>query len=192
MNSRYCVVICSFILLLFTAVYCTSTGQQSEEEKIARTYCSSCHLFPEAVMLDKNTWNKGVLPKMAVYFGISYLGNTFFVNNMDGPGNETDSIHSTGISYRNWSAIVDYYTNNAPEKLDTQNRGPVQQFTNVFQPKEAIIKGNHPTATYTHIDPGNQCIYMSHEHDSTFYIFDKDLHLIGNKNIHGVLTDLLF
>ena len=71
MNYRYFAVYCFYILLVFSAVYCTDNGQ-SEEEKVARSYCSSCHLFPDASLLDKTTWTKGVLPKMAHYLGIAY------------------------------------------------------------------------------------------------------------------------
>lgn len=192
MNSRFCVVLALFILLIFSGVCCTSIGQQTEEEKIARSYCSSCHLFPEPYLLDTTTWVKGVLPHMAEYFGIKYLGNTYFVDDIDTSGNPAAHSSAVAQAYEKWTAIINYYTANAPAKLDTQNRAPVQHFTNLFQPKEAIIKGNHPTATYTHIDPGNQRVYMSHEHDSTFYIFDKELHLLSKKNIQGVLADLLF
>jgi len=36
-----------------------------EGETLARTHCVTCHAFPEPSLLDKKTWDEGVLPKMA-------------------------------------------------------------------------------------------------------------------------------
>ena len=190
MKARYCVVCFFFIALIFSAVYCSDAGQ-SEEEKVARSYCSSCHLFPEPSMLDKTTWTKSLLPKMARYFGISYVGNTYFSNSIDVNKAPGDSSRSD-ISYQNWTAIVNYYTTNAPEKLDSQNRPRIQQFTNRFLAKDAIIKGSQATVTYVQIDPGNKRIYTSNESDSLFSVFDAGLNLVHKQNIHKVLVDVQF
>src|SRR6266576_3848075 len=42
-------------------------------EQLARQYCQSCHLFPEADLLDKATWGKGALPWMSKWLGISKM-----------------------------------------------------------------------------------------------------------------------
>jgi hypothetical protein len=190
MKARYSVVCFFFIAIVFSIVYCTDAGQ-SEEEKVARSYCSSCHLFPEPSMLDKATWTKGVLPKMAEYLGIAYLGNTYFVNSMDVNRKPNDTIQPA-ISYQNWSAIVNYYTTNAPEKMDSQSRLKIEQITTRFVTKEQVVKGRRPSTTYVQIDPGNKRIYTSSEADSVFSVFDADLNLISGKNIHKVLVDAHF
>lgn len=189
MNYRYFAVYCFYILLVFSAVYCTDNGQ-SEEEKVARSYCSSCHLFPDASLLDKTTWTKGVLPKMAHYLGIAYMGNQFYLNSPD--IRPRDSSHYTSISFQNWSAIVDYYEKNAPAKLDSQNRPRINEFTNRFIAKEGGVKGSDPTVTYVRIDPGNKRIYASNESDSLFSVFDADLNLLSKQNIHRVIVDAQF
>src|SRR5712664_4099157 len=53
-----------------------STNVSSElrrGEQLARQYCQSCHLFPEPDLLDKATWEKGALPWMSKWLGISKM-----------------------------------------------------------------------------------------------------------------------
>src|SRR5947208_11683008 len=42
-------------------------------EQLARQYCQNCHLFPEPDLLDKATWEKGALPLMSKWLGISKM-----------------------------------------------------------------------------------------------------------------------
>ena len=55
----------------------------SQGEKLARTYCAACHAFPDPGLLDKKTWQNGVLPVMAIRVGASpssfsaMLGNPY-------------------------------------------------------------------------------------------------------------------
>lgn len=189
MNYRYLVVYCLFSVLVFSSVYC-SYNSQTEEEKIARSYCSSCHLFPEPSLLDKKTWVKGVLPKMAPYLGIGYMGNQYYVNTPD--ARPQDSLHYNPVSYQRWSAIVDYYEKNAPAKLDSQNRPPIKKLSDRFVAKEGLIKGARPTTTFVRIDPGNKLIYTSNESDSLFSIYDSNLNLVNKQVIHRVIVDARF
>ncbi|HCZ37445.1 MAG TPA: hypothetical protein DHV26_16120, partial [Cytophagales bacterium] len=54
--------------LLLALAGCQNEAQR--EERLARTYCSSCHQFPEPALLDKKTWAKKVLPEMAFRMGV--------------------------------------------------------------------------------------------------------------------------
>ena len=62
----------------------TVTGQG---ETLAKQYCASCHLFPEPQLLDKKTWQDGVLPNMAMRLGIRMPGQDPFA------GMDTAEIH---------------------------------------------------------------------------------------------------
>src|SRR5438552_18514021 len=42
-------------------------------EQLARQYCQNCHLFPEPDLLDKVTWEKGALPLMSKWLGVSKM-----------------------------------------------------------------------------------------------------------------------
>src|SRR6188768_320684 len=42
----------------------------NQDEKIARQYCSSCHIFPDPGLLTKTVWNESVLPEMFFRMGL--------------------------------------------------------------------------------------------------------------------------
>ncbi|PQA59468.1 FG-GAP repeat domain-containing protein [Siphonobacter curvatus] len=90
-------------------------------EQLAHRYCQGCHLFPDPSLLDKQTWEKGVLPYMGRRLGIRssaidpYRG--LFAE-------EKQKVMAAGLyprkpllSKADWQKIVSYYRTQAPEKL---------------------------------------------------------------------------
>src|SRR5688572_30734850 len=60
----------------FTCWLCVNGAEQtaigstnSLGAQLARQYCQTCHLFPEPSLLDKETWIKGALHRMAPLMG---------------------------------------------------------------------------------------------------------------------------
>src|SRR6266699_1542977 len=84
-------------------------------EQLARQYCQSCHLFPQPDLLDKATWEKGALPLMGKWLGISKM-------NLDlRPGRKR--VEAAGLfppspllPVPDWEAVCKYYIESAPEK----------------------------------------------------------------------------
>src|SRR5437763_1407059 len=76
--------------------------------RLAQTYCSSCHLFPEPALLDKATWEQGALPEMAPWLG---LVRPKLEKRRDGEIiTEADVFPpSPLISPEDWEAIRNYY-----------------------------------------------------------------------------------
>lgn len=90
-------------------------------EKLAKTHCSSCHLFPEPDLLDKKTWRDQALPAMGYRFGI-YRDRTresLIEKGMAGRVVEQANIFpiTQRISDEEWESIVQYYIAHAPETL---------------------------------------------------------------------------
>jgi hypothetical protein len=113
--SKYHLV--TLTLFLFTAaicffsVNCNSPQQQvvvTDGKSLSLTYCKSCHQYPQARLLDQETWAKHVLPAMAPRLGIKVYAEDQYVN---------DPTAETAVSYDNWLKIVDYYTKASPKKL---------------------------------------------------------------------------
>ena len=88
---------------------------------LAKTRCTSCHLFPEPGLLDKKTWSEKVLPAMSHRFGIYEAV-------------KRDSLLEKGIGKRivneagifpiaptitesEWNLIKRYYQDRAPDSL---------------------------------------------------------------------------
>jgi hypothetical protein len=189
----------SFIGLLFTL----SCNKESEGEVLAKTYCGSCHLFPEPDLLDKFTWEKKILPNMATQLGLQIVNGEVY---LDIQLNEKNEYVSTSvISVEDWAKIVSYYKINSPEKLPTQPRETISAVTNLFSVKAITIpKSTFPSVTYAKIDAENQQIYVAS--DDLFSVFDKNLTSIlsqktketivdidfekGSKNHKGILTNI--
>jgi hypothetical protein len=162
---------------------CTEEPKPLEQaETIARKYCGSCHLFPGAKLLDKATWKQNVLPPMAAKLGIDYLYEI--------PSTE---MNANTISIDEWHKILSYYLTNAPKKMATQNRPPVEDITRLFLAKKIISPENSfPSSSFVKIDPGNHWIYAANSFDSTLNIYDTKLKLIKKSNVHGVIVDMDF
>jgi hypothetical protein len=111
----FCVV--SFFLPIGCAQPDREGGQVKNDGKsLSVKYCQSCHEYPEAQFLDKETWVKHVLPAMAPRLGIQVYDEDQYVNNPSA---------KTLLSYDDWLKIVDYYTSAAPTALKAA-RQPVK------------------------------------------------------------------
>lgn len=104
-------------ILLITAC---CTPQPTAEQK-ARTYCGSCHVFPEPRLLDKHTWEKSVLPQMAVMLGLKKapldLGD-WTPSSEEAAKRIRRSLPSTSmVSEGDWNDIVAFYVASSPDSI---------------------------------------------------------------------------
>src|SRR3981081_1680618 len=58
------------LALACTALVHCNSPRKSEGEQLARSYCAACHVFAEPQLLDKRTWQRDVLPQMALRLGL--------------------------------------------------------------------------------------------------------------------------
>lgn len=96
--------------------------QKNDEsgEKLARKYCSSCHMFPSPSLLDKKTWKESVLPNMGLRLGMGKSGIDPYA---DMPAEEVSLLKTMNVYPENpivskseWQLIVNYYVTKAPEQ----------------------------------------------------------------------------
>jgi hypothetical protein len=107
--------VCLIIVLVFIAVIatlnsCTNTpptieAQMAEGKELAKKYCIACHQLPDPALIDRKSWEDGVLPAMAKNLGIKSLMGQYY------PGN------GAAMSISDWQKIVLYYKNTAPVAL---------------------------------------------------------------------------
>jgi FG-GAP-like repeat len=185
MNILQIISYLSFTGLLFTL----SCKTQSEGEKLAQTYCGSCHLFPEPSLLDKSTWKNNILPVMAKQLGLQIVNGEVYPDIQKVDNGKYESVSS--ISPEDWEKIVTFYQENAPEKLPAQAREPISAITDLFAVKAiSIPKSSFPSVTYIKIDAGNQQIYVAS--DALFSIYDKNLSPILSQKVHETIVDIDF
>ena len=184
-NILRLIVYFSFVGLLFTL----SCNKQSEGEKLAKTYCASCHLFPEPTLLDKATWSNNILPEMATQLGLQLVNGEAYLDIQRGADGKFESVSS--ILPEDWKKIVAFYEENAPEKLPNQGREPISNITDLFSVKPiSIPQSSFPSLTYIKIDAINQQIYAAS--DSMLSIFDKNSTPILSQKISETIVDIDF
>ena len=83
--------------------------------QLARANCSVCHAFPEPALLDKKTWQEGVLPQMARRVGVTLPGTSWLAI-----PNPYMKVLARPVSDADWTKIVAYYRDSAPDKLPAQ------------------------------------------------------------------------
>ena len=92
------------------------TGKQ-----LSQQYCGSCHLYPAPSLLDKASWQQGVLPQMALRMGLSDK-RMYALTNIVDPGElakilEANVLPETPMLHPDdWQKIVAFYTAEAPDK----------------------------------------------------------------------------
>jgi hypothetical protein len=175
----------SFIGLLFTL----GCKKNAEGEKLAKTYCGSCHVFPEPSLLDKFTWEKKILPIMAKQLGLQIVNGEVYPDIQLGDNNKYES--KATISVEDWAKIVEYYKDSSPEKLPQQAREPISAITGLFSVKTiSIPQSSFPSVTYLKIDTGNQQLYVASE--GLFSIYDKNLTPILSQKTKETIVDIDF
>lgn len=108
-----------FVSLVFVQSCFSNNGSRSE--KVAKKYCTSCHLFPVPELLPKKVWSESILPQMAYHLGI---GDPLRHPTSQVSMAEALVIRSSGwypdsaqISEADWQLINQYYLEGAPDSL---------------------------------------------------------------------------
>ena len=149
-------------------------------QELAAIYCANCHLKPEPDLLDKKTWEKGVLPEMAYYLGKRLLRDKFFEMNPDDiPAAIQSGLFPSApiLAEEDWDKIVAYYISNAPEKpLPQKEKQAVKMGLPFFEVKNSFhTEGALPLISMVKIDSFNKQLYVSRRDKSLLEIYDKTL-----------------
>jgi len=185
----------SFLSLLFM-IGCQQNqeNQQQSGEELAKIHCASCHLFPEPELLDKSTWEKNILPNMALQLGFVVNGEAVYLNiQQEMVDGKLQIVNKSAISIEDWERIVAYYKEKAPLKMVPQNRPPITEISNLFDvTAKSVQKNGFPATTYLKIDEGNQQIYEGNLFDSSLNVFDKNLKAVSARKLSATIVDIDF
>jgi hypothetical protein len=164
------------LLLAAAVVWITTlscTNQNQREEQLARQYCGSCHLFPEASLLPKRVWAENVLPQMALRMGVDF-GKLVEIPEADRPYVLPSLPASAMVSEEEWKAIQNYFQRMAPDSLNV----PPTNIADTLQQFDAatfsLAINGHPTTTMVKVDTVNDRVFISdrravlHEFDTRF------------------------
>lgn len=115
MPFRSVLRLASVVLVLTPLIAGCDRVRSRQGETLARTYCAACHEFPDPSLLDKKTWQSGVLPKMKARVGVR--PKSLYDETSQSPYMLT---LSSGMSYDDWNKIIAYYRYQAPNALPSQ------------------------------------------------------------------------
>ncbi len=105
---------------------------------LSQSYCQSCHLYPEPASLDKNTWERSVLPLMGRLFGIyeeAVAREEILRGAIDRRKVEELDMFpaSQRITDEDWKHITEYYIDAAPDSLEKIQHVANQDFLRGFE-----------------------------------------------------------
>ncbi|WP_229374584.1 FG-GAP repeat domain-containing protein [Fibrella rubiginis] len=161
---------------------CSQPPQTGEE--LANVYCASCHQFPDPGLLDKKTWQTGVLPRMALRLG--FITDTLNLGKHQAQLEEQARGVQLGylpaqpvLSVADWKKIVAYYAETAPDSLP-HTPAPVVGALPLFTPRSPTDSLLSLT-TFLHIDPATQTLSVG---TSRGDLFKFDSHLNRRDSLH--------
>lgn len=151
-----------FSLLLFLAAFAArgqallgpSRAEVLEGRMLARTYCVTCHLFPEPDAVDRRTWHDQILPRMKYRLGFSTpeLEQSQNIRLL----RELKRIpEQPVITEAQWLKLANYYFAEAPETpLLVTNPPPIAVGVPGFKFVPLALHVTNPAMTAVKILPG--------------------------------------
>jgi FG-GAP-like repeat len=171
--SRY-IIYPAFFVLCFIIIESCSKTDNTEGEKLAKTYCSGCHLLPSPNILPKNVWQYSTLPYMGILMGIENE-----IKNIKEPlaAYTVFKAESPMISQEAWEKIKKYYLDAAPKKLEFLPEKELLISKGLFETE--IIYPSNKTATIANftlaaIDTVNQLLFAGDQSNRLIRIIDKN------------------
>ncbi|MBI1226041.1 MAG: VCBS repeat-containing protein [Bacteroidetes bacterium] len=143
-------------------------------ETLARTRCASCHAFPSPDLLDKNSWEKHVLPRMGVMVGA--LPASQVAGGMIPPSGAT-------ITKQDWEAIRQYYLKNAPVEPLPSPQFTIEKTLPQFEVEFPDHYLSPPGTLLTKLADGH--LFLGDVHTGKLYQFDDQMVVEKTANTPG-------
>jgi hypothetical protein len=180
----------SLFTLLVAVLSVTSCNRpaKSDGEKLARTYCAACHAFPEPQLLDKKTWEAAVLPQMGQRLG--QRPATLFEETSRNPNMV---VLNKAVSAEEWTKIVQYYRDLAPDALPAQSMASQPPVDPTFFKAGPLVPRLQSSGIITLLktDSTHQRIFVGEAGSNKLRIFDWNRRLKSSLTLASPPTDLI-
>jgi hypothetical protein len=181
-----------FITILGTILYSCKKKNTLKGEQLAKTYCSSCHQFPEPNLLPKNVWKHSTLPYMAILLGVK---SEIEILEMPIASYKVLEPENQMISQSDWNLIKEFYLENAPKILEFDEPEDLKIDNTLFSIEKIDTKKANftiPNFTLVSIDTLNKRIIAGDQSNKYIWVFDKNgMPTQINKN-QNALTDIKY
>lgn len=194
-------------LLLFSLVFSScgrsarnAAGQPVADSSIrkgrelASVYCGSCHLLPAPSLLNKLSWEKGVLPAMGPRLGLFQFGEIRYPSDVRDPNLGRGFYPSRPLlADWQWQEIIDYYSALAPDSMPPQPvHRPIDTSLALFTTAGPPSGRPMPITCYVHIDTsgGRRQIISGSLFPNTLIRYDRRLHQTDSVAVKGGIVDM--
>lgn len=167
------------------------------DRAVAIRYCGNCHRFPDAGLLDRNTWSASVLPKMGWRLGVRTPGMDPF-EGMD--PEEVQRVRKAGVYPVNaavtkdeWQRVLRYFSSAAPDSLPAPE-DPVQAaiLPTGFEALPLTIGEKPvPRTTLLRFDPVSRLLHIG-DAAGELSILDGNLSMQGYWQLTSPPSDMVF
>ena len=181
-KTIFFVVIIVFLLTCRQDTDFQKGDQTGEGLQLAKTYCVSCHKLPTPSSLDRNTWEKYVLPRMGNMLGI-----------YENQSQRMELIHSSPggllvekanvfpdvpvLKKSDWEAIVAYYLMHAPENLEVPESPTIKKQLSQFKVQIPGYRLSPPSSTLVQFSTLQKGLLLGDANSKAFYQFNERLEM---------------
>ncbi len=135
-------------------------------EQLAARYCQGCHLLPAPGLLDRETWDQWVLPRMARRLGRRDVGDPAHAEARE-PGAAREIVRAASIypdsaliTRAEWERLAAYYLREAPAALPAGGTPPVTVGMPGFRVRVSDLRITSPMVTLVHVDSSHRRIHV--------------------------------
>ena len=174
-------------LACLTLTRCRSP-YKSDGEKLAHTYCTVCHAFPDPQLLDTKTWQASVLPQMATRLGAGE--RSLFAQTSRNP---YMTVLTKAVSAEQWAKIVGFYAAQAPDSLPAQALPAEPQLDPGFFRAAAFVPRLESSAIITLLqaDSLGRRIFVGEAATNRLRVFDWNRRLVATLALKSPPTDVI-
>ncbi|PKA98556.1 VCBS repeat protein [Flavobacteriaceae bacterium MAR_2009_75] len=172
-----------------------SSESKPSGERLARTYCASCHIFPEPELLAKGTWQFGVLPQMAYRMGIynDITREGLIESNGGGLLVEESNIFPRQqlVNNQEWEAIKQYYIEKAPDSV-VQLQKELNESNSDFRVSSPDFRISPPMITAIKFNAELNQVYVADTKQdySTLNILSKELKSLSTLALPSAISNI--
>ncbi len=180
------------ILLLCLALACVHYRAADDRDALlARNYCGACHAFPSPALLDKQTWKTSVLPVMANFMNLRYVGDSLkIISSLLRAPDSAALPDVVTISPEDFRRIEAFYLSAAPDSLPVQNGPGIPPGSDLFQIVLPVGNEHAPFSTAVAIDTLRHQIYQADAVKRSINVFDERLQQIDQVATNNICTAL--
>jgi hypothetical protein len=163
-------------------------SHRSAGESLARANCAACHAFPEPQLLDKATWQTGVLPQMAPRLGVSTKSS--FGQALRNP---QMTVLTRAVSAADWEKIVRYYLEHSPDTLPYQSLPAHPEVDPDFLSAGPFVPRLQSSAIITLLqtDSAHDRVFVGEAGSNRLRMFHWNRRLIATLTLSSPPTDLI-